>query len=419
MGALTVKVLDVTEFYSERGGGVRSHLSLKGHVLCQLGHDHVVIAPGAQDVVEDVSPRLARPTARARVIRIGGPAAPYDPTYHLLLNTHKIRRLIGEERPDVLEIHSPYVAALGALGAKPASFGVRTFQWHSDFIDTYTGVLESKLPPGAGIVARTATRPLWSLVRSIARRCDATLVASAWQVAKLAGHGVPHVVHRPFGIERDIFRPEARSFETRRELLARAGRDTRDDQTAIVVGVGRFAIEKRWDVVLDAFARVRDRGRDAVLVLFGDGPERARMEARARASGHEAAIVLTGFVKDRQTLAESLASADVLVHGCPFETFGLSIAEALSCGLPVVVPDEGGAAEMHDAASGESYPAGDVAACASALERLLDRIARDPNGLRHAATRAAARLPTVTQHFEEQIDLYRELLDRGHGRSRV
>ena len=44
-----MKVLDVTEFYSERGGGVRSHMALKSHVLCQLGHEHVVVAPGARD----------------------------------------------------------------------------------------------------------------------------------------------------------------------------------------------------------------------------------------------------------------------------------------------------------------------------------------------------------------------------------
>jgi alpha-1,6-mannosyltransferase len=417
-----MKILDVTEFYSERGGGVRSHLSLKGHVLCQLGHDHVVLAPGAQDVVENLDemlpPRLARSGGRARVIRIAGPASPYDPTYHLLLNTHKIRRLVERERPDVLEIHSPYMAAIAALRCKRSTYGVRTFQWHSDFIDTYAGVLESKLPGSARAIARTATRPLWSLVRSIAKRCDATLVASAWQVAKLAAHGVPRVVHRPFGIEREIFRPQARSFERRRELLARAGHDAQDDAATIVVGVGRFAIEKRWDVVIDAFARVRsrllsdpsDRRRDAVLVLFGDGPERARMEARARASGHADAIVLSGFEKDRAALAESLASADVLVHGCPFETFGLSIAEALSCGLPVVVPDAGGAAEMHDDASGETYAAGDDAACADALERVIDRSARDREALRAAATRAAQRLPSVEQHFEEQIDLYSELL---------
>ncbi|MBX3210264.1 MAG: glycosyltransferase [Labilithrix sp.] len=423
-----MKVLDVTEFYSERGGGVRSHLALKGHVLCQLGHDHVVVAPGSHD---DEQPggregvpnerRLARAAGSARVIRVSGPASPYDPSYHLLLNTRKIRDLVARERPDVLEIHSPYMAAVGALRADPKTYGIRTFQWHSDFIDTYGGVLEDKLPRIPSPLVRTVTRPLWSLVRSIARRCDATLVASAWQVGKLTSHGVPNVVHRPFGIERDVFRPDARSFEARRELLALAGRDAADERTAVIVGVGRFAIEKRWDLVIDAFLRVRARGRDAVLVLFGDGPERERMKARARGE-HEAGspnagafaddVVLPGFSKDRAGLARSLASADALVHGCPFETFGLSIAEAMSCGLPAVVPDDGGAAEMHDPASGEQYPAGDAAACADALDRLLDRVATDGEAMRASAARAASRLPSVREQFEEQVALYAELLAR-------
>ncbi len=413
-----MKVLDVTEFYSERGGGVRSHLALKGHVLCQLGHEHVVVAPGPHDdeeLREKDERRLARGAGSARVIRVRGPASPYDPSYHLLLNTSKIRDLIARERPDVLEIHSPYMAAVSALRARATSYGVRTFQWHSDFIDTYGGVLEDKLPFVPSPVVETITQPLWSLVRSIARRCDATLVASAWQVGKLAAHGVANVVHRPFGIERDVFRPEARSLETRRDLLALAGRDPQSDATTVVVGVGRFAIEKRWDLVIDAFCAMRARGRDAVLVLFGDGPERERMKARAasREGGAFAAdIAFPGFSKDRAGLARNLASADVLIHGCPFETFGLSIAEAMSCGLPAVVPDDGGAAEMHDPASGERYAAGDAEACAAALERLLDRVGRNGDAMRAAAMRAASRLPTVKQQFEEQIALYAELIAR-------
>lgn len=417
-----MKILDVTEFYSERGGGVRSHLSLKGHVLCQLGHEHVVVAPGAEDDVGDVkdcSSRLARSgqearggARRARVVRIRGPASPYDPTYHLLLRFDKIRAIVERERPDVLEIHSPYLAAAGALRATPGTYGIRTFQWHSDFIDTYAGVLDARLSSlpsrRARRGVRAATRPvrssLWTMVRAIARRCDATLVASTWQVAKLAGHGIPRVVHQPFGIERDVFRADARDATTRRELLA-----GRDDETPIVVAVGRFAIEKRWDVVLDAFLRVRAR-RDAVLVLLGDGPERARMQARAAGSTYASDILFRGFVRDRAQLARLLASGDALLHACPHETFGLAIAEAMSCGLPVVVPDEGGAAEMFEPASGERYEAEDVDACAAALTRLLDRVASNGGALRAAATRAASRLPSVREQFEMQVALYTELL---------
>jgi len=361
------------------------------------------------------------------VIRVGGPASPYDPTYHLLLRFDKIAEIVARERPDVLEVHSPYLAALGAMRAKRATYGVRTFQWHSDFIDTYAGVLEARLSRDVPMLGPTtwsraigpgsqATRPLWGLVRSIARRCDATLVAAEWQVAKLVSHGVPRVVRVPFGIERDVFRPDARSYEARRELLALASHDTRHDDAVILVGVGRFAIEKRWDVVIDAFTRLRARNpkRDMVLVLIGDGPERARMTARAAGSPD---IVMPGFVKGREALARMLASADALVHGCPFETFGLSIAEAMSCGLPTVVPDEGGASEMHEPEAGERYRALDVEACADATERLLARLATDADSVRAAAVAATSRMPNVVQQFEGQIALYRQLLDRRPARA--
>jgi alpha-1,6-mannosyltransferase len=353
------------------------------------------------------------------VIRVAGPASPYDPTYHLLLRFDKIAGIVERERPDVLEVHSPYLAALGVMRANPAHYGIRTFQWHSDFIDTYAGVLEGRLARDLPMLSAQTwsrgigigTRPLWGLVRSIARRCDATLVAADWQAAKLAAHGVPRVVRLPFGIEREIFRPDARSFEGRRELLALASHDARHDDAVILVGVGRFAVEKRWDVVIDAFLRLRARDpeRDMILVLMGDGPERERMKARAAGSPD---IVMPGFVKGRQALARMLASADALLHGCPFETFGLSIAEAMSCGLPTVVPDEGGAAEMHVPAAGERYRALDVDDCVRATTRLLARLALDPDVVRAAAVAAAGRLPNVVEQFEGQIALYTRLLER-------
>ncbi|HQY65299.1 MAG TPA: glycosyltransferase, partial [Polyangiaceae bacterium] len=135
----------------------------------------------------------------------------------------------------------------------------------------------------------------------------------------------------------------------------------------LLVGVGRFALEKRWEVVLEASAELA-RSLPHTLVLFGDGPERARLE---RLAGPH--VRMPGFEKDRGRLASALASADALVHGCSVETFGLSIAEALAQGLPVVVPDEGGAAELARPEYAETYPSGDARACAEATSRLLGR----------------------------------------------
>jgi alpha-1,6-mannosyltransferase len=213
----------------------------------------------------------------------------------------------------------------------------------------------------------------------------------------------------PFGVDVQTFRPGARSEVERRRWLSAArpelgtspAASTSARGTRLLVGVGRFAGEKRWDVVLEAFARIR-RSHDAVLVLFGDGPERERLEAQAPPG-----VAFAGFERDRTHLARALASADVLVHGSPYETFGLSVAEAVACGLPVVVPDAGGAAESVDASCGDTYLPLDPSACASAVQRLL---ARDPTELRARALEAAARVTTVEQHVRRVVGTYEELL---------
>jgi alpha-1,6-mannosyltransferase len=407
----TVKVLDVTEFYSVRGGGVRSHLTLKSHVSCQLGHEHWVVAPGPPNAADSDNNGMAphEPTARATVLHVGGPPLPYDPTYHLLWRVDKVRDAVLQRRPDVLEIHSPYVAAASAMSLGRASFGIRTFVWHADFIDTYLrGSLERKLGPRA---TNVVVEPLWAWVRAIARACDATFVASKWQKDKLDAHAVERTVLLPFGVEKDVFTPTAKSEAVKRELLggqARAG----GKDPALLVAIGRFAVEKRWDVVLDAFIELRARGRDAVLVIFGDGPERARMQAQV--SGRDDVRFL-GFERDRERLAQVLASADALVHGCPFETFGLGVAEAVACGLPLVVPDQGGAFEQADPVSSIVYPTGDSHACARAIEELLDR---DPAARTEAALAAAARVPSVQSHFEKLYAAYDQLL-QARGPARV
>lgn len=354
------------------------------------------------------------------MIRVRGPASPYDPTYHLFTRADQIRAICTQERPDILEIHSPYLAAAGALAARRRDFGARTMQWHSDSIDTYLGVLRGELVDldGAarsrGLGARVAARvprgawaagsaPFWALCRATSKRCDATLVASRSQADKLEAHGLARVVRRPFGIEHEIFTPLARSDAARARLAALAGVSP---SAVILVAVGRLAIEKQFARVLDAFATVARGGDEIGLVVLGDGPERARLEARAGAG-----VGFAGFVRSREELASMFASADALVHACPWETFGLSIAEAMSAGLPVVVPDAGGAAEMHEPASGETYRALDDEAFAAAIARVIARVRSDEGPrMREAAVARATALPSVIDAMRAQLDIYRGLL---------
>jgi alpha-1,6-mannosyltransferase len=128
------------------------------------------------------------------------------------------------------------------------------------------------------------------------------------------------------------------------------------------------------------------------------------MEARVRGRGD---VRFMGFEKDRMKLVTALASADVLLHGCPYETFGFAVAEAMSVGLPVVVPDGGGAGELAHGACSERYSPGDVDGCVAAITRLL---AREPESLRRGALRAAEAFPSIYEQFAKTYEAYAELL---------
>lgn len=392
----SMKIADVTAFWSERGGGVRSYLTAKARAMAGFGVEHRVLATGLRTEQSILS---HTPTGCSKLLRLGGPALPYDPSYQLFVKPRTVRRYLRNLEPDVLEIHSPEMLALTALSTERSRRSVRTLVWHSDFIDTHLTWRISRR--SSERIATVATSPLWGWVRALAHRCDATIVASRSQATKLRTHGIRGVTELPFGVDTRVFRPEVRDPDLRRRLLGdRPGR--------LVVGVGRFAVEKQWHLLIEAVQRT-GAGRPHVLLLVGDGPERADLERRA---GAGADVRFMGFERDREALARLVASADALVHCGPFETFGLVVAEAVACGTPVVVPDAGAAKEQAAPGCSECFRSGDAESLAAALDRLF---ARDASDLARAARAAARTALTVDDHFRALMALYAELLDRARG----
>ena len=134
--------------------------------------------------------------------------------------------------------------------------------------------------------------------------------------------------------------------------------------------------------------------------------ERGRLEALAKRLKLRARF--EGFVTDRARYATLLASADALVHGCPCETFGFSVAEALASGVPVVVPDAGGASDFADPDAAERYASEATPVEVSvATSRLLSR---PREALCAGALRAASRVRHAGHHFDALFSLYQARL---------
>lgn len=138
----------------------------------------------------------------------------------------------------------------------------------------------------------------------------------------------------------------------------------------VIMGVGRLTDQKGFDVLLDAFARLRE-SREARLVILGEGPARGELEARADALGIADEVDLVGSVPD---VLPWVARASLYVLSSRYEGLPNVLIEALAAGAPVVATDcpSGPREILEDGKLGPLVPMDDTEALAAAMERTLD-----------------------------------------------
>jgi glycosyltransferase involved in cell wall biosynthesis len=152
----------------------------------------------------------------------------------------------------------------------------------------------------------------------------------------------------------------------------------------LITFIGRLHPIKRLDLLADAFARLRRSGRAASLVIAGpdEGGHRRRVEPLLRDVAAD--VRWTGGVDGDDKWA-LLHASRALVQCSDSESFGLSVAEALTAGVPVVVTERG--AWGHLASVGGGYV---VAHDAQAIADALDRLLADPQAARATGERGRA-----------------------------
>jgi alpha-1,6-mannosyltransferase len=383
-----MKILDLGEFYSERGGGVRSYATALMEAAAERGHEVVLVAPGPRDSDESVR--------GGRILRYRAPRMPYDGTYHFPYRIGLMRRWVRGLSPDVLQLGSPY---LPWLAARELRVPVRSYVYHSDPIGAYLAPFTERWPSP---LRRATLDVAWRWMRTVCNSCDVTVVAGDWLKHELGRRGVERVRAVPFGIAH-------RHFDS--TLRSNAASPWSDGGARLLIA-GRLAVEKRQALLIRAIAKLSET-RDVSLLVLGDGPESPRLRRLA-----ERVLPRTRFIpftRDVDEYARILASADVLVHGSRCETFGFVLVEALASGTPLVVPNAGGAAHLADAAAQVTYSAGAGAGdIAAAIAALLDR-PRDTT--RRAARQAAERHVSREQHYDGLFALYDELLASRRARS--
>jgi glycosyltransferase involved in cell wall biosynthesis len=140
---------------------------------------------------------------------------------------------------------------------------------------------------------------------------------------------------------------------------------------ALVIGsVGRLVPVKNYGLLLRAFAQAGLARRGAHVLLVGEGPERAPLDALARELGIEANVRLAGHRDDVQRL---LPAFDVFVLPSVSEGMSNTLLEAMAAGVPAVASEVGGNGEIvRDGIEGILFPSADQEALQAALGRLVD-----------------------------------------------
>jgi glycosyltransferase involved in cell wall biosynthesis len=184
------------------------------------------------------------------------------------------------------------------------------------------------------------------------------------------------------GVRRDKVRviPCGVHVDRVRALASERGPDSLPDPP-LVVGVGRLSVEKGFDLLIEAHARVLNRGCPHTLVIVGSGNRGAReLERLAATLGVSDSVLLTGFLKNPFPV---LAQASLFCLPSRFEGWGLALAEAIVLGVPAIAADcvAGPADVLEHGRYGELVQPDSVDALAAAIERHL----RDPEPLKSKA----------------------------------
>lgn len=306
---------------------------------------------------------------------------PYRGYRGYLMNASAVRKALRRLKPDLLHAH--YASGYGLLGALTGYHPYLLSVWGSDVFEfPYQSCIKS-----------------WLLRRNLlaADGLASTSRVMAKQVMRLVPSLRVRIWITPFGVD-------VQRFTRMPDIAARP----------ITIGtVKSLAPAYGVDTLIRSFALLRGdpevESIDLRLLIVGDGPDLNELRMLAKDLGIEALTNFAGRVAHHE-VPDWLARLDVYVALSRFESFGVAVAEASACQLPVVVSDAGGLGEVvEDGVTGFIVPRDDPASAAARLKRLaMDGSLREQLG--HAGRARMLKEFAWDHCVGLMCDCYREMI---------
>ncbi|MFP4163708.1 MAG: glycosyltransferase [Chitinispirillaceae bacterium] len=271
------------------------------------------------------------PTVPPNVVVLD-PITSYSPSFYDSVTMNipsllKSLKVVCEQQPDEIIISTPgVVGLLGLLTAKLLnikSVGI----YHTDFTRQADEVIGDELMSN---VVEMFTKWFYMAL-------DEIRVPTREYISILKARGFdPHkmtLFNR--GIESDDFVPDSEARE-------RVGRKYGVGDGILMLYTGRIGKEKSLGFLSDVLHQLQQKHDNLHLVLVGNGPHVDEIKQQMSKCRN---VLFTGRL-DREELPELYAAADIFLFPSVTDTFGMSVLEAQSCGVPAVVSDAGGPKEI-------------------------------------------------------------------------
>ena len=351
-------------------GGIRRHVSDLLEHLDRRQFSPVLFAP------TDFVPDCPEANIVRHSVEIGATTRPLRDAGTAFYLARLLRR-----NADIVHAHGLIGAVVGGFAARLAGL---------PYLFTVHNLLPEMNPIQSTLfreLARTASRII-AVSEAVAQTVERAGV-SAGQIAVVSNGVDLSKFDRPSDVEK-----------VRRELGIATGE-------RMLLGVGRLAPEKGFDLLIEAFTILQARPSDIRLVIVGEGEEMLRLKAQAASLGER--VLFPGH---RSETAALFAAADLVVAPSRQEGQGIVPLEAMAAGRAVIAARVGGLVEtIVDGVTGLLVPTEDPHALANALETLLNdpkrRSAMGEAGRRRVRQEYA--LPTQIQKIEA---LYRDVFRR-------
>lgn len=361
-------LVDTTLFYSPTSGGVRRYLNAK-HTWYQQQPQltHTLLVPGETTELQ-----------HGDVSTIAGRIVPGTFNYRLPLAPRRWKQMLHDLAPDLIEAGDAFHPAWCALDVAQRR-GIPAVAF-----------FHSHLPRLIGIrLGKHMGRLTGRYLRWLYARFDMVFAPSRVMCDFLRSLGLDNVALQPLGVDIRIFHPARRGDTLRQRLGLKPN-------VRLLAYAGRFSAEKNIHVLHDTFARL---GNGYHLLMVGGGEHQRPAPNITRLPYH----------RDSTELAQTLASADALIHAGTAETFGLVVLEAMACGRPVVGVRANAVAELVDDSVGITTARAEGALMARAVRDLYDRDIESLGRAARARVEARYSWDSALQH---QLSVYDALIEK-------